>query len=233
MNILHKALASAAKKRAVAGDPYWDDVLWVINFSTGSYTDTKGHSTTLSSPGTVSAPNGLSVPSGSSVGFVRVDGLASIGTFDYVLECWFNSPSESFAYPYLLATSAYQDSSGIIVYFNTSGYPYVHTVAGDRIIDYTDFSAYITPGTPTHLAISRTSGFLRMYIGGTRIWEGYPSGYPINHTGTSHWIGGNPEAQGYSRGPTLTYQAARCTVGTNRGYIGGTIIPDEYPFLTN
>ena len=144
-------------------------------------------------------------------GYVTVPASSfAIGTQDFALEMWINTTSLS-GTKYLYDLDNYTHYCAVIL-------------RGDTIEFYHDgtsnaVSAAITANEWHHVAVSRSSGVIRVFVDGVASAATYNFSESLTHP--SHLIGGT---NGFDAGTVNgSIDEVRLTVGSDRGFTGATI----------
>ena len=159
---------------AGGGDPYWANVVSLLHMdgANGSTTFTDQKGKTWTPNGNVQISTAQSVFGGSSAAFDGVNDSLSIashadfgfGTGDWTVECFVRQTTTAAQVIFdcrsgsSQALVAYITSGGNLAYYDTS------EKAGS--------GATIPPATWTHIALSRTAGVIKMFVGGVQVFSG-------------------------------------------------------------
>lgn len=220
ISIQQGLLAAAAS----APDPYWANVVSLLNFTSG-LTDAAGKTWTA---------NGNAAVAG---GVLVLDGVGDylstpyhadfdFGTGDYTVELWqrFDGGKITSQFDFRGATA----TSPRPMIYNGTGSPYtelrLYLGGADRI---TAGSGTQAVATAQHIALSRVSGNTRLFAGGVQAGSTYADAF--NYTNSGVLIGRNTQTTNRDfDGDILGW---RVTKGVGR--YSGTFTPPSVPFPTS
>jgi hypothetical protein len=216
--------STASSSITAGGDPYFSSVVLLLHAdgSGSSFVDSSASPKTLTAYGNATQSSTQSKWGGKSAAFdgngdyLSATLVPNIGTDDFVLEWWqrVNNVSD---YQHVLGTSTNGNFMvALLAPYNGAGAIGVgrNNIAWDFVRNAT-----LVNNTWQHVAISRSSGTIRMYVDGALV--GSSASNSQNYAIGTIQIGA--QASGSSAGLNGYIDDLRLTVGSARSYTGSTI----------
>lgn len=156
----------------MAGDPYWNNVVLAMHMNDTGLTDVKGHAVTLNGTAARSAANskfgGFSAVFDGANSYLTIPASADFGfgVGDFAIECWVKTTVANTVICDVRSTST--DAGVFFIAATTGKIAYYDPAVGSLFGSTTN----LANGAWHHVAWSRLSGVLKMYVDGVAEYTG-------------------------------------------------------------